>query len=157
HVDDFLQDLLDAESTTYIIRHCSECPECAASLDDARRRAVALQSLPPSEAPAALVQATIDTVAELDRRRRRLRRQVLGGLFAAVATAALVIGGFHIHYATLAPNPIDLKVLGQTQLLADAAGSLRVLLIDHTNGHSLSGVPVRITLRNKQSGEAVEL
>ena len=157
HVDDFLQDLLDAETTVYIIRHTAECADCAAALEEARRRSAALQTLPSSEAPESLVQATVAGVAEYDRRQRRLRRRVFGSMFALVATAAAIIAGFHIHYAYLSPSPIDLKVLGQTQLLADAAGSLRVLLIDHSNGQACAGVPVRISLRNKSSGETVEL
>src|SRR5206468_4621272 len=50
HVDDYLHDLLDADTASHVTRHCAECPTCAAALEDAQRRLAALQTVPPSEA-----------------------------------------------------------------------------------------------------------
>jgi hypothetical protein len=156
-VDDYLHDLLDETDAARVARHCGECAACAVALEEARKRLTALQSLPPSEAPERLVRATVAAVENRVWRWRRVRRYVLGGALAAAAIAAAVIGEFHFHYANLSASPTDIKVLGQTQLLAGAAASLRVCLIDHATGGNLAGVPVRIGLHNRNTGATVEL
>jgi uncharacterized repeat protein (TIGR01451 family) len=157
HVDDYLHDLLDADAADHVARHCAACPACAAALDEARRRLAALEALPPSEASESLVRETVAAVDAHECRRRWRRRSVLGSVLGVAAAAAAVIAVFHIHYANLRATPTDLKVLGQRQLLAGAAGSLRVCLLDHRTGLALSGVHVRIDLQRKATGEVVEL
>jgi hypothetical protein len=157
YVDDYLHDLLDEDAAAHVARHCAECPACAAALEEARKRLTALQSLPPTEAPERLVQATVAAVQEHADRPRIRRRYVLGGALVAAAVAAAIIAEFQFHYANLSVSPTDLKVLGQTQMLAGAAASLRVCLIDHGTGATLAGVPVRIGLRHRGTGESVEL
>jgi anti-sigma factor RsiW len=156
-VDDYLHDLLDEADAARVARHCGECAACAVALEEARKRLTALQSLPPSEAPERLVRATVAAVENRVWRWRRVRRYVLGGALAAAAIVAAVIGEFHFHYVNLSASPTDIKVLGQTQLLAGAAASLRVCLIDHATGGTLAGVPVRIGLHNRNTGATVEL
>jgi hypothetical protein len=157
HLDDYLHDLLDEQSAAHVVRHCAQCATCAASLEEARKRLSALQSVPPSEASGRLVRATIAGIEHYESRRRWRRRTVLGGVVAALTTAAAIIICFHIHYANLSVSPIDLKVLGQTQLLAGASGSLRIFLVDHHNGAAMGGVPVRIGLRQRDTGQTVDL
>jgi hypothetical protein len=157
YVDDYLHDLLDEDGAAHVARHCAECPACAAALEEARKRLTALQSLPPTEAPERLVRATVAAVRESADRPRIRRRYVLGGALVAAAIAAAIIAEFQLHYANLSVSPTDLKILGQTQLLAGAAASLRVCLIDHGTGATLPGVPVRIGLRHRGTGETVEL
>jgi hypothetical protein len=157
HVDDYLHDLLDEQNAAHVVRHCTQCATCAAALEEARKRLSALQSVPPSEASGRLVRATIAGIDHYESRRRWRRRTVLGGLAAALTTAAAVIITFQIHYANLSASPIDLKVLGQTQLLAGASGSLRIFLVNHHNGAAMGGVPVRIGLRQRDTGQTVDL
>jgi anti-sigma factor RsiW len=157
HVDDYLHDLLDEDAAAHVARHCTECAACAAALEEARKRLAALQSLPPSEAPGRLVRATVAGIGSYEARRRRRRRFVLGGLATAAAAVAAVLVGLQVHYVNLSASPTDLKVFGQTQLLAGAAASLRICLIDRTTGAALAGVPVRIGLRHRATGETVEL
>jgi hypothetical protein len=157
--DDYLHDLLDAADADYVERHCAGCPACDEALAEARKRLAALHTVPPSEASEQLVNRTVAGIATHDqvRHQRRRRRLVLGGLLGTFAAAAAILLAFSLHYDNLAPSPTDLKVLGQTELLADAAASLRVCLIDHQTGQALAGVPVRLALRHKGTGETVEL
>jgi hypothetical protein len=157
HVDDYLHDLLDEQGAAHVVRHCAQCATCASAMEEARRRQTALQSVPPSEASGRLVRATIAGIDRYEGRRRWRRRTVLGGLVAVLTTAAAIIITFQIHYANLSVSPIDLKVLGQTQLLAGASGSLRIFLVNHHNGAAMGGVPVRIGLRQRDTGQTVDL
>src|SRR5262245_55725752 len=110
-VDDYLHDLLDDETADRVARHCAACPTCGAALEDARRRQAALQAVPPTEASEELVRDTVAGVERHERRWRRRRGFVLGGLAAAFAAAAAVLVVFQLHFATLSPTPMDLKVL----------------------------------------------
>jgi hypothetical protein len=159
HVDDYLYDLLDADDSAYVAQHCADCPACAAALEEARRGLAALQALPPSEASEQLVRSTLAGVAN---HLRRKRRYVLLGCLAVAATAAAIIAAFHLHYSYLKPTPFDLKVLGQTQLLAGSAASLRVQVIKRfpeAPGSFLrySGVPVEVVLLPKDGGASATL
>jgi hypothetical protein len=161
-VDDYLHDLLDDEAADRVARHCAACPTCGAALEDARRRQAALQAVPPTEASEELVHQTVAGVERHERRRRRRRAFVLGGLAAAFAAAAAVLVAVHLHFANLSPTPMDLKVLGQTQLLAGSLASLRVQVIRHfpeSPGSSTrsQGVPVEIALAPKDGTPPVTL
>ena len=61
-------------------------------------------------------------------RPRRPLRRVFAFLWLTLAVAAMVLAGFHVHYATLEPSPYDLRVLGQFEWLpgTEAAIHLRV-------------------------------
>jgi hypothetical protein len=157
-VDDFLHGLLSTGEAARLARHCGECPSCKAALEDAERRLTAMQALPPSEASEGLVRDAIGGVDDYECRWRRRRRFAVGGWLGAAVAAALVIAWFHSSYARMAPSPTDLKVLGQTHLLAGAAASLRVCVFDHRGGgRPVAGTHVRIDLENKASNETVEL
>jgi hypothetical protein len=161
-VDDYLHDLLDDEAADRVARHCAACPSCGAALEDARRRLAALQAVPPTEASEELVRNAVAGVERHERRRRRRRVFVLGGLAAAFSAAAAVLVAVHLHFANLSPTPMDLKVLGQTQLLAGSLASLRVQVIRHfpeSPGSSTrsQGVPVEIALAPKDGTPPVML
>jgi A-macroglobulin TED domain/Alpha-2-macroglobulin family/MG2 domain/Macroglobulin domain MG3/Bacterial Alpha-2-macroglobulin MG10 domain len=128
-VDDYLHDLLDDVDADRVARHCAACATCGAALEEARKRLTALQTVPPTEASEELVRDTVTGVEKHERRRRRQRIYVLGGLLGAFAAAALVLVGFHLHYANLSPTPFDLKVIGQSQLTAGSPASLRVQVV----------------------------
>jgi hypothetical protein len=161
-VDDYLHDLLDDDTADRVAHHCAACPTCGAALEEARKRLTALQAVPPTEASEELVRDTVAGVERHERRRRRGRGYVLGGLAAAFATAAAVLVSFHLHFANLSPSPIDLKVLGQTQLLAGSLASLRVQVIQRVPNSPDSslryqGVPVEIALAPKDGSPPVPL
>ena len=105
------------------------------AMEEARRRLAALHELPPIEAPESLVRAAEAKIADLRRRRRT------GVRVAWLAAAILLIpfAGLHIYYLTLSPSPYDLRILGQSALVADTGGSLRVLLVDHDSGRPVEG------------------
>ncbi|HEX5273148.1 MAG TPA: alpha-2-macroglobulin family protein [Gemmataceae bacterium] len=161
-VDDYLHDLLDDDAADRVARHCAACPTCAAALEDARRRLIALRNVPPTEASEDLVRETVAGVGRHERRRRRRRIYVFGGVATVFAAAAAVLVTFQLHFANLSPTPTDLKVLGQTQLLAGSLASLRVQVIRHfpeSPGSSTrsQGVPVEIALAPKDGSPPVTL
>jgi uncharacterized protein YfaS (alpha-2-macroglobulin family) len=155
-VDDYLHDLLGPGEVARVERHCAICPECRRSLDQARRRAEALQAVPPVEAPPQLVGATVERVADQRGRRLRLRRRALWGAGAALAASLLLLVGSHTYFAHLSASSPDLLVLGQGQLLAGTNASLRVRLVDHQSQAPLAGAPVVVSLHRKD-GQSAEL
>src|SRR5262249_52091310 len=156
HADDYLHGLLDEAAGQHVERHCADCPERRTALDAARRRLAVLQAVPPQEAPQQPIRSTLNRIPAYEQRRRRRWRNVYIGFGAAAATAFLLLAGLQFYYSNLAPTPYDLVVLGQDQLLAGAAGALRIRLTDRHTGTALSGVPVAIELRGN-GGQVVSL
>jgi hypothetical protein len=156
-MDDYLHHLLTHSGASHVKSHCADCPTCKAALEEARKRLAALQSLPISEASEEMIQGTMNRIATEEQRRDRQRGYLVAGIAGPIAAAAAIILGFHLYYANLAPSPFDLKVLGQTQLLAGANASLRVFLINRSAKAALAGAPIEITLRHKGTGTAVTL
>jgi hypothetical protein len=74
-----------------------------------------------------------------------------------VAACLAILAGGHLYVNSLSASPYDLTVYGQTDLLAGAAGSLRVRLVDHRTGQALTGVPVTIELQGKGPDQVVQL
>ncbi len=146
-VDDYLHDLLTPEEDDRVERHCSTCPDCARSLEQARQRRLALRALPPVEAPPQLVVATIDRVAAYDRRRALVRRRALWASLASVAAAVLVLSGLHAYFYNLKPTSTDVMVLGQQQLLAGSHSSVRVRVVNRATQEPRANVPVKVELR----------
>jgi hypothetical protein len=155
YLDDYLHDLLSADDADYVERHCDTCPRCRAALREARKRLAALEAVPPAEASEDLVENTVERVERHEESRRRWRRRIVAGVLATAAAAALVIGGLHYRVANATVTPYDLRVLGQTQMLAGANGSLRVRLVDRQTGKPMAGVPVDIGLRRKGTDQTV--
>jgi uncharacterized protein YfaS (alpha-2-macroglobulin family) len=150
-VDDYLHDLLAPSDATRVERHCGECRTCAVALDEARRRLAVLEALPMSEPSEKLVRDTVHRIEQYEQRRKKLRRYVSAAVLGAVAASAAIIGFFHYQVQHIAPTPADLKVFGQSTLLAGSTASLRVCLLDRMTGTPLPGVPVRIAIARKGS------
>jgi alpha-2-macroglobulin-like protein len=150
-VDDYLHGLLDAFIRAEVERHCDACPACKAALEDARRRLVALQAAPPTEASETLVQNTMRKVDayRLDRKVRWRRFVAIAG--GGLAAAVLLLAGLQIYNANLSATPYDLIVLGQRDLLASTNGSLRILLRDGKTYAPLANVPVAVMLVDRVS------
>src|SRR6516225_6365866 len=146
-VDDYLHDVLDAADAAYVERHCDSCRICKPALEDARKRFAALETLPAIEPSDRLVQATLQRIGAHDRRTRKIRRWFLGVSLPAVAASALIIGILHLYYLNLTPTPYDLRILGQSKLMAGSMASLRIRLVDRTTGVAVPSAPVDVELR----------
>ncbi|MFQ5731742.1 MAG: MG2 domain-containing protein [Planctomycetaceae bacterium] len=152
-VDDYLNGLLAARDAKTLERHAESCPICRVALGEARKRADVMTALPPMEASNDLLQCVEQRIDDDVRKPRVVKAArwvrelstAKKGLMAA-AVAAVVIGSINIYYATLKPTPYDLRVLGQTELLAGAPASLRVFLFDRSRGIPLANVPVTLEL-----------
>jgi anti-sigma factor RsiW len=147
YVDTYLHGALDEGDTAYLERHAEACPICKVALDEARKRQTVFGSLPACEAPERLIRATLQRVEAQERRWHKLRRRVLPSVAIALAASVMLLIGVNIYYATLTPSPYEIRLLGQTSLLAGTHGSLRVQLVNHTTGAALANVPVAIELR----------
>lgn len=145
-VDDYLHDLLDSATTRRVAEHCQSCDACREALDRARRRAAAIRDVPATEASADLVAATVDRVEEDAIDRTRAWRGRLWYAVTALAACVLVLVGTQFYYSGLRANPVDLLVLGQSNLLAETNASVRVRLFDRQAKTPLAGVPVTVEL-----------
>ncbi len=139
YVDDALLSPRDAEQ---VAAHCEVCPVCRVALEEARRRQEVMLSLPPIEAPEALIRAALERV---DRHRISRSKWIRGGVLIAAA-ALFLLGMANLYFYNMAPSPFDLRVMGQSELLTGADASLRVLLLDPRNASPRPDVPVEIEL-----------
>lgn len=153
HVDAYLHDVLSADDARYVERHCQECRVCGVALEEARRRLEAMQALPPVEAPDGLINRTWQRIDEY--RPPWITPARVGWLTAAAAI--LLVGCLHLYYLNLSPTPYDLRLLGQSDLIAGSEASLRVVLVDHRTGSPLADVPVEIELVDEKTGDGVRL
>jgi alpha-2-macroglobulin-like protein len=147
-VDDYLHDVLDRAEADYVERHCETCRICKVALEEARKRFAALDTVPGTEASESLIQSTLAHIDRHDRERRRNSRIVGGAVASFMAAAVLIIGTVHLYFLNLSASPYDLRLLGQTTLLAGSKGSLRVQLFDHRHNAALQGIPITIDLYN---------
>jgi uncharacterized protein YfaS (alpha-2-macroglobulin family) len=154
-VDDFLHEALESADAAYVERHCDSCRICKLALDDARKRFAALETLPAIEPSERLIQATLGRIDAHERRTRKVRRWFLGVSLPAIAASALIIGFLHLYYINLTPTPYDLRILGQNRLMAGSMASIRIRLLDRSNGQPMQGVPVDVELR--RTGQEVKL
>jgi hypothetical protein len=151
-VDAYLHGVFDAGWSARIDEHCRECPICAVALEEARKRHTACEAMPAVEASEMLIRRTEMRIAN------RRRSWLHGGTLALVAAAAaLVIGAFHVYYATLSPSPYDLRVLGQRELFAGTDASLRVVLWNRDTFEPVPDAPVEIELADSDRGQVVRL
>jgi type II secretory pathway pseudopilin PulG len=153
YVDGYLHETLSARDRDTLLKHVQLCPICQVALEEGRKRLAALQSLPVVEASDSLIRATEQRIAAHRESWWTLPRSAL----AVAAAVFLFLGGFHLYYLTLSPSPYELKVLGQTELLAGTEGSLRVLLVRHGDQKPVPGVPVNVELAAKNAGPVLKL
>ncbi|MBI1916994.1 MAG: hypothetical protein HYS12_19980 [Planctomycetes bacterium] len=155
--DAYLHDLLSSDEKARVDLDCAECETCRAILEQALKRLAGLTALPAHEPSEQLIQSTLKAVEERESRLRRLRRRVFLAMGLATAAAVLILSGFHVYYLNLAPTPSDLRVYGQTELLAATPASLRVRLMDRHTGRPMPDVPVTIRLRDAKQDRDEEL
>jgi hypothetical protein len=157
-------DLLSGVDANLVEEHCRQCADCQAALAEVQKNLEALRSLPAVEASEELIRRT-----ELRLEQARLKEPgpIRRGWFHSMslaqrsclgaAAAALLIGTLHIYYANLSPSPYDLRVLGQTELLADTESSLRVIVFNRDAGALVPKVPVELSLKGKDPEQYVIL
>ena len=124
YVDAYLHDVLSRQTRDRVAWHCRVCPICRVAMEEAQKRLELMQALPPVEAPESLIRATQQRIERF--RPSRITPLRIG--LALAASVIVLLGVANLYYLRLAPAPIDLRVLGQTDLFAGAEASLRVLL-----------------------------
>jgi len=82
-------------------------------------------------------------------------RSLSGGKLAGLLAlgAGLLIGCMNLYFLWLSPTPYDLRVLGQTQLLAGSEIALRVIGRNRDTQVGVPGVPVQIHLEESHAEE----
>ena len=153
YVDAYLHEALALDEMRYVREHCDKCQICRLALEEAKRRLQAVQSLPPVEAPESLIQIAEQRIA----RHRRIRRRTVAAVWSAIAASMLIAAGMHLYYATLAPSPYDLRILGQAEWTADSRASLRVVLWDRRRDAPIEDVPVKVELGGQRLRPVVHL
>ena len=113
------------------------------------KRLDALHALPAIEASEKLIQATQQRIQRQPKPRITPLRMAL-----VAAAAALLLGIVNWFYVNIAPAPFDLRVLGQSDLLAGSEASLRVLFLDPRSGAPRTGVPIAIDLLGPAAADA---
>jgi len=153
YVDGYLHEALSARDRETFLEHVRVCPICQVALEEGRKRLAALQSVPVIEASDSLVRATELRIAEY----REPRWTPVRAALASAVAVFVFLGGLHLYYLNLSPSPYDLRILGQTELLAGTEGSLRVLLVRHDDQKPMPGVRVNVELAVKNAGPVVKL
>ena len=153
YVDGYLHDVLSTADRDRLEQHLESCRICQVALEEARKRLAALQSLSVVEAPEQLLRQTEQRIQQY-----RAPRWTAGRFsLLAGAAALLILGGMHLYYLNLSPSPYDLRVLGQTELLSGAEGSLRVVMLRHNDQSPVAGVPVEVELASLHGETPVQL
>ena len=139
YVNAYLHKLLTAKDAETLEKHCAACKICQVALGEAqsaaRGPADALRGRGPRVArPRCGVEDRPLPAAPADAGPRRP-----GGGRRVLSPFA----GLHVYYLALSPSPCDLRVLGQSELVAQSGASLRVLLVNHDSGKPMEGVPGR--------------
>jgi len=148
----YLDRTLSRSDATAVKQHCARCASCRAALEmlGAERwidpRKGGGDGFGPSPTP-----------ARFSRRPPRPRSQVFTFFWLTLAVAAVVLTGFHVHYASLKPSPLDLRVLGQTEWLPGTDAALHLRVLQHGGGRALQGVPITVELSGPASGQEVRL
>jgi uncharacterized protein YfaS (alpha-2-macroglobulin family) len=156
-LDALLHGLLEPAEAAEVERLASASPEGQARLAAARQRFAAMSLLAQTEASEDLIQRTVAGVERSAVRRRMWFRRYLFSVTAAALAGVAVLGGMQWHYRNLTVSPVDLRVLGQSQLLAGSNGSMRVRVLNADSRGPMAGVPVQMTLVNAATREVVRL
>lgn len=156
-LDALLHGLLEPAQAAELERLANASPEGQAMLAAARQRFAAMNLLAQSEASEDLIQRSLGGVDRSTIRRRTWFRRYLLTVAAAALASVAVLGGMQWHYRNLTISPVDLRVLGQSQLLAGSNGSMRVRVMNADSRGPMAGVPVQMTLVNAATHEVVRL
>jgi CD109 antigen len=157
--DEYVHGLMPFEARNRFERALAADPAYRLALAAARRRLLALELARPEEPSADVlagrVMGDVTGMVVASERVAVRRQRMLRWLWGSVAAVVLFLAFLHVHYATLAANPIDLEVLGQDELAAGSEASVRVRLTDR--GRPLTGVPVEINLESSAGDRSVVL
>lgn len=146
YVDDYVHGLLSADDAETVRQFCETSRLGHVALQEARQRYAALQAVPPVEASEDLIQRTIRSIAADDNDRQQkwwYYRQIV---FWATAAAVLIIGAVNTYYYHLRAAPFDVRVLGQSQLLAGSPAALRVAVWNVRDDRPMAGIHVSVSL-----------
>jgi len=151
-VNAYLDRTLSRADATAVKQHCARCASCRAALEmlGAERWIEPRKGWRDGFGPS-------PTPARFSPRPPRPRSQVFTFFWLTLATAAVVLAGFHLHYAGLKPTPLDLKVLGQTEWLPGTEAALHLRVLQHGGGSALQGVPITVELSGSAPGQKVRL
>ena len=89
--------------------------------------------------------------------RNRLSKYAGRALIAFTAVAALIIGAVHVHFNRMSATPYDLRLLGQSELLAGSTASLRLAVFDRDAKRPMPGVPVEVALYDPANSREITL
>ncbi|MGD9646340.1 MAG: MG2 domain-containing protein [Pirellulales bacterium] len=156
-VDDYVHGVLSRDEAAAFARHLAECHLCQAALEDAQRRRDAIRGLGMVEAPERLIQRTLARVDRHERGPARLKRIVKRTYWSTIAAAAVLLFVANAHFANLKPNPLDLRVLGQTTWSPASQAAIFVRLENVDTGQAIAGVPVQVELVSTSTGKQVRL
>ena len=99
YVDPYLHDVLPMDDAEYVAQHAEQCPLCRVALEEARKRAGALRSLPAAEASLQLLAQTerrLDTAIRKSRRLpNRIAERLTPGRVLLLTAAAAALAEVH--------------------------------------------------------------
>ncbi len=155
--DDYLHGLLDKLDAERVERHLEENPEAEEHMLKAKARKESLESAPMVEASEGLIHKTLERVSQRENRRTTFRRVYFRSVAAITVACVVLFAGLQFHYQQLTASPYDLRMVGQSDLLAGTGASLRVAVYDQTSGELVPNVPMEIKLINRKTDETREL
>ncbi len=155
--DAYLHGLLSAKDIAYVERMIDEDEVWKLAYQNAVQRFEAMQQVPVVEAPSGLIERTITQVNNKAQAQMHWRRGVRWTAAAAVAASILILFTLNVYYLNLAPNPYDLRVMGQSTLQGGTSGSIRIVLTNYESGAVVPDASVDVVLSNPRTGESVEL
>ena len=153
YVDGYLHELLSANDAETLEKHCASCKICQVALAEARRALRDHAGLARDRSLGGSIQAAQSKIERHEQRPLMPARVK----WLAAAALAVALAGLHVYYLTLSASRYELKVLGQSELLAGSEASLRVLLVNHQNGQPVPGVPVEVDLTDQKANRTVRL
>jgi alpha-2-macroglobulin-like protein len=157
YVDDYVHGLLSAEDAEVVRQFCKTSRLGQVALDEARQRYAAMQSVPPVEASEDLVQKTIRSIEADDNERQQRWWYYRHVVFWATAAAVLIIGSVNTYYYHLRAAPFDVRLLGQSQLLAGSQAALRVAVWNVRDDRPMAGIHVSVSLYNPANDRELPL
>ena len=156
-IDGYLNNLLSAKEREFVEKQCQQSPVWKVAMEEARKRQELLENIPPTEASEQLITATLSRIDSHRTGSERIVRLIKRSVIYAAAASIAIVGSLHLYYLNLKPSPVDLRVYGQSELLADTVGSIRLQVLDTTNSKGIENVPVNVELLDKKSSKVLHL